>query len=37
LGKNSLFSELLQEMVNKMLEGEMEVFVKEESKGGKIN
>ena len=37
LGEDSPFSELLQEMVNKMLEGEMESFLKEEKKLKKSN
>ena len=37
LGKDSPFSELLQEMVNQMLEGEMEDFLETEQKQGHKN
>ncbi|HSQ84426.1 MAG TPA: IS256 family transposase [Desulfobacterales bacterium] len=37
LGEDSPFSELLQQMVDKMLEGEMDVFLGEERQEGKAN
>ena len=37
LGEDSPFSELLQGMVNKMLEGEMDAFLSEEKEKGKSN
>ena len=37
LGEDSPFSELLQQMVNQMLEGEMEAFIEEEKAKGKPN
>lgn len=37
LGEDSPFSELLQQMVNKMLEGELDTFLGEEQKQGKPN
>lgn len=37
LGKVSPFSELLQQMVNTMLDGEIESFLSQERESGKVN
>ena len=37
LGEDSPFSELLQQMVDKMLDGEMDAFMSEERTTGKTN
>ena len=37
LGENRPFSELLQEMVNRMFKGEMEVFMLEHRTDGKVH
>lgn len=37
LGEDSPFSELLQQMVDQLLDGEMEAFMKEERRSGKLN
>jgi transposase-like protein len=37
LGEGSPFSELLQEMVDQMLDGEMDAFLEEQRESGKVN